>query len=357
MGDFDNLPGLELRPLLGGDLAECARCGGAVPITAWGNSGHAAWHRAVEGSGRDQQPPRPVAMGMTLPELVDALSAARQAFSNATPDGHAQNVIEGYAARLYLAEKDLERVREQYAGLTQGETARLRRIEDALVELGAPNRSEPGDPGGLIIKWARTMATSLHNALSNLETTNAANQELVNALDTVKVTLVELGAPDTPGLRDILAWVRFTATSREELEKLLAERHDELARILELDENALDRMDERGETLHDVVRDTMTTLSEAQTKVDQLMAELAAAREKLGPYTWRPGDPPPPAHVMVLHNPEDQQLAYLCRVGYGGTDWGYSDEPNHAYSGPARAWEAIAEEQDGPLIHIPGGDV
>lgn len=42
-------------------------------------------------------------------------------------------------------------------GIWPGELNRLRRIETALVELGAPNRSDPGDPGGLMIEWAREL--------------------------------------------------------------------------------------------------------------------------------------------------------------------------------------------------------
>lgn len=44
-------------------------------------------------------------------------------------------------------------LRERTRGLTRGEVERLRRIEDALVKAGAPNRSERGDPGGLVVRW------------------------------------------------------------------------------------------------------------------------------------------------------------------------------------------------------------
>jgi hypothetical protein len=55
-----------------------------------------------------------------------------------------------------LAEVDEgRRCRADHTGLSRGETERLRRIESALVKLGAPNRSERGDPGGLMIQWIR----------------------------------------------------------------------------------------------------------------------------------------------------------------------------------------------------------
>lgn len=39
------------------------------------------------------------------------------------------------------------------AGIHYREVARLRRIEDALIACGSPNRSEPDDPGGLTVAW------------------------------------------------------------------------------------------------------------------------------------------------------------------------------------------------------------
>lgn len=88
---------------------------------------------------------------------------------------------------------------------------------------------------------------------------------------------------------------------------------------------------------------------------------IAWLREKLGRYTWRPGDPPPPAYIRVLHDidEEDSPLRYLCRVG-SSNDWQWLDHPDHAYSGPALTWElvvAIEPDSDHVLVQVPGGDV
>lgn len=104
----------------------------------------------------DPTPPLP-----SVTELLNSLDKARQAFENATPTGHLHHQIEGYAARLDLAEQDLARERRNKAGLSQGETDRLRRIEAALVELGAPNHGTRQDPSGPMITWIRAQVAAL----------------------------------------------------------------------------------------------------------------------------------------------------------------------------------------------------
>jgi hypothetical protein len=91
-------------------------------------------------------------------------------------------------------------------------------------------------------------------------------------------------------------------------------------------------------------------VKEALQEIQRLRAEQAPH-----PYVWRRGDPPPPAYVMVLHDQADGM--YLCRVGYGGTDWQWQDGPNHAYSGPGLAWEACVDGEVHELVHVPGGDL
>lgn len=62
-------------------------------------------------------------------------------------------------------------------GIWPGELNRLRRIEAALVELGAPNRSEPGDPGGLVISWVKGLVAG--NKLLRDELARQAEQDSI----------------------------------------------------------------------------------------------------------------------------------------------------------------------------------
>jgi hypothetical protein len=63
-------------------------------------------------------------------------------------------------------------------GVWRGEVERLRRIEDALVAVGAPNRSERGDPGGLTVAWIQRQA----ELMSELRAKDQAAKQAVKLL-------------------------------------------------------------------------------------------------------------------------------------------------------------------------------
>jgi hypothetical protein len=105
--------------------------------------------------------PQPTVTVPSVTELLNSLDAARIAFEQATPTGHLRHQIEGYAARLHLAEQDLAQERRNHAGMSRGELDRLRRVEAALIELGAPNHSTRDDPAGPMITWIRAQVAAL----------------------------------------------------------------------------------------------------------------------------------------------------------------------------------------------------
>jgi hypothetical protein len=69
-------------------------------------------------------------------------------------------------------QKDADRCKTEHAGLYPREVARLRRIEQALIDVGAPNRSERGDPGGLVVAWIREQVTAMRHLRKELDYVN-----------------------------------------------------------------------------------------------------------------------------------------------------------------------------------------
>lgn len=239
------------------------------------------------------------------------------------PGMTAREQIEGYAARLYLAEKDLERVQAEYAGMSPGETARLRRLEDALIELGAPDGFDD------------------HRRQTGQE----------------------------PGSR-MIGWIRNVVESRDNLEQERANRSRALAGALGIDVDAYDDMT-------DLVISQRTQLLTKQAMLKRVLEELRAAgmpatfdprtdefatwfREKLaaaGPYVWRAGDPPPPTHVHVLHDVNDENgLPYLCRNITQPDTWAWLANPDHAYDRGGDPFDRCTE-RDEILVQVYGGDL
>lgn len=148
----------------------------------------------------------------SVTELLNCLDTARIAFEQATPTGHLRHQIEGYAARLHLAEQDLAQERRNHAGMSRGELDRLRKVEAALVELGAPNHSTHDDPGGPMIAWIRAQVAAL-------EEVKAERDELAPpaAMNRLLETINDLGAPHGAHVDSATTWVRELVAERDKL--------------------------------------------------------------------------------------------------------------------------------------------
>ncbi len=83
---------------------------------------------------------------VTLVERVRAQRAALQ---------RANDLVEELRKQVETAVAQAERCRRDHAGLYRGEVERLRRVESALIELGAPGASTKDDPGGPMIAWIK----------------------------------------------------------------------------------------------------------------------------------------------------------------------------------------------------------
>lgn len=197
------LPLAVLRPIAPDtNLSECGRCGAVVPtFAAWGTNTHSQWHDTIENT-----PPTPIDQPTNATawgQLVTQLTTAREAFERVTPTGALKDQLESQAARIYLLEQDNTRLRQQYAGLSQGETDRLRRLEAALIELGAPNHSTRDNPGGPMIVWATDTVVERDNLRRQLDAMRRERDHLGQQLTDLRDTAVTL--PDD--WRDQLATV------------------------------------------------------------------------------------------------------------------------------------------------------
>lgn len=171
---LDDLPAIDWAgPPINDLLTFCPRCVGVVLLARGAMRDHERWHAAIEdlsvtvqvedgrllsldhgavklgGAVASAQPEQPD----QIPDHATALAMALELTVN-TP--YAVLVDKAYGYRMKAG--DCYRL---HAGLSQGETDRLRRIEDALVAAGAPNRSEQGDPGGLVVAWIRRQADEM----------------------------------------------------------------------------------------------------------------------------------------------------------------------------------------------------
>lgn len=203
---------------------------------------------------------------------------------------------------------DYGRLVERNRGLSQGETRRLRLVEQALTELGAPGHSTADDPGGPMIAWIRNTVASR----DELEQELANRGDLPSAVVRLLATISALGAPGGTHVDSATKWVQ----------ELVAER-------------------------------------------DKLAAELASLQQKTGPYVWRPGDPPPPTYVQVLHDTTETNFGtghnpvYLCRAVNNPDLWIWLHQPDRAVhcNKPELTWERAAQDAAGPLTEVPRGDL
>jgi hypothetical protein len=197
----------------------CTRCSGVVYSDDRGEAlaGHERWHAAIENltvTQTDQPAPRVdesdrclhVAQALdrefrrqwnagrcTVADQTEWRSMARAAMDvldNAEVEACRVALVTalGHPAEDTTFEQAVELVetliedrrycRASHAGYSQGEVFRLRRVEDALVKAGAPNRSERGDPGGLVVRWIERQVA----LMAELREENKAAGRAVEAL-------------------------------------------------------------------------------------------------------------------------------------------------------------------------------
>jgi hypothetical protein len=121
-----------------------------------------------------------------LAELAERRSAAiriqkeqcRVALVNALEHPAEDTTFEQAVELVETLIYDRKQCRKHHADVSQGETNRLRRIEDALVKAGAPNRSERGDPGGLVVRWIERQV----QRMAELQEENKAAGRAIEAL-------------------------------------------------------------------------------------------------------------------------------------------------------------------------------
>jgi hypothetical protein len=104
--------------------------------------------------------------------------------------------------------------------------------------------------------------------------------------------------------------------------------------------------------------------SEVPGAVKKALQEIQQLRDTAEraphPYVWRPGDPPPPPMVNVLHDGAETRRgarAYLCRSLSSADAWAWRRIPDQAYDGHGLPWERASQEANGPLVHVPGGEL
>jgi hypothetical protein len=166
---LDDLPPVEYVPPTGPALwSACTRCG--CPIydnikygLVNGREAHERWHAAIETNADprlsqlrratlDQfvQGSRALQIPVT-PERLRELVVALGLDPNRADDCSWSAIID----RVQDIAAGRDRCKRDHSQWWPGEVERLRRIEQALIDVGSPNRSERGDPGGLTVAWIK----------------------------------------------------------------------------------------------------------------------------------------------------------------------------------------------------------
>lgn len=183
------------------DLGICRRCGGVVFMSPYSEDTHRRWHAAIEdltvtvsaevpADFFDNSPPTITAKGshmLRIPftpdqrrDLVVTLGLDPNRADHCTWEAIMGRVRQHAAGAAASAQTDqplrdhlIQRLTDGPAfrtetevidwlmpviGVWRGEVERLRRIEDALIAVGAPNHSRRGDPGGLVVAWIQRQA-------------------------------------------------------------------------------------------------------------------------------------------------------------------------------------------------------
>jgi hypothetical protein len=253
----------EWEPVKQDHVRLCTRCGGVVGEGLEHREVHERWHAAIENltvTQTDQPAPRVdesdrclhVAQALdrefrrqwnagrcTVADQTEWRSMARAAMDvldnaeveacrvalvtaleHPAEDTTFEQAVELVETLIY----DRKYCRKHHADVSQGETNRLRRVEDALVKAGAPNRSERGDPGGLVVRWIERQV----QRMNELREENKAAGRAIEALaDRVPQGVYTEAVNRVTELEKQLAAVP----------KSVREMHQDLVEALGLDQN------------------------------------------------------------------------------------------------------------------------
>ena len=203
------------------DLGICRRCGGVVFMSPYSEDTHRRWHAAIEdltvtvsaevpADFFDNSPPTITAKGshmLRIPftpdqrrDLVVTLGLDPNRADHCTWEAIMGRVRQHAAGAAASAQTDqplrdhlIQRLTDGPAfrtetevidwlmpviGVWRGEVERLRRVEDALIAVGAPNHSRRGDPGGLMVAWIQRQA----ELMSELRAKDQAAKQAVKLL-------------------------------------------------------------------------------------------------------------------------------------------------------------------------------
>jgi hypothetical protein len=149
---LDDLPAIDYERVADeystNDLAICHRCGGLIFYSTFAQSAHERWHTAIENR-IVKVIHKPFADPTSgIEQCRDKLAAALGGAADTITFDQLCEVVE-------ILGRQEQRLRDDFRGITRGEVDRLRRIEQALIDVGSPNRSERGDPGGLTVAWIK----------------------------------------------------------------------------------------------------------------------------------------------------------------------------------------------------------
>lgn len=267
-------------------------------------------------------------------------------------------------AALEYSAREIRRLRNEQHGATPGEIHRLRRIESAMVDLGAPGGSNRDDPGGPMIAWANGICESLSNA-----------EDILNRImQGADPEPVEGGLEMSPGqLWERL--VQLPADMRLEHLRLLVNTSDQGVRCytddhhqrlsIWRDQNAVAHrkwaalslalrklsvhLAGQGEVRAGYVVAMLDSIAGGATFEVAQRIQVSEARS-----WWADGDPEPADGVDVLldiGNSQPAGLPYLVRIADG---WVWSGDPRRDGSRTGgMPWPTIVGMAEGRLIVPP----
>jgi hypothetical protein len=206
----------------------------------------------------------------------------------------------------------------------------LRRVEQALIDVGAPDRSERGDPGGLQVAWIQRQAERMRKLNTNI---NEAVRFAEDALTRRHLSLLLLAAKGRREYADAAPDGQAKQGDGTVVVRDPAPAEAEVCPSLCLDYEDLFACTATGK--HDVHR----------------FNALKWTDEQAVPSPW-PVDREPPAGINCLRDMADGQ--YLCRASTGGWWWArsLSDRDNTPPSGDGSIWAAMTVAANGDLIVV-----